>query len=365
MSSTAIWIIRAGFVALIAAIPFAVDAFWLNMAILALIYSLVVYSVVILTGFTGLLSFGQAGFVGLGAYTYGVLTVKGVSPAAAAACGVLLPTLVGFLLALPAARLRGHYMAIGTLGFGILVGQLLNNMVGVTRGPMGLLGIKSFGFDRVTWFYVVLCISLLVMAALEYLDRRTFLGVVLKSVKYDEISAAASGIGVFGIKLIALLGLGLAGRVLRRAARGLYALPDAGPVRQRRVVPLSDDGGGRRCRQRQRRADRVPHPDRRAGSLARLRRDQCAAVDLRRHGAVRAVVSAGRNRRSDRPPGCQARRAGAPSKQARCRWMAKLHPGAHRDRIRCCSSQAFQNASVACRRCRASISSGVPAKSMA
>jgi branched-chain amino acid transport system permease protein len=203
MSKTSIWILCAASIAVIAAIPWVVDAFWLNMTILALIYSLVVYSVVILTGFTGLLSFGQAGFVGLGAYAYGVLTVKGVSPAAAAACGLLLPTVVGFLLALPAARLRGHYMAIGTLGFGILVGQLLNNMVDVTRGPMGLLGIKSFGFDRVTWFYVVLSISLIVVAALEYLDRRTFLGVILKSVKYDEISAAACGIGVFGIKLIA------------------------------------------------------------------------------------------------------------------------------------------------------------------
>jgi branched-chain amino acid transport system permease protein len=202
MSKTLIWILRAGAVAAIAAIPGVVDAFWLNMAILALIYSLVVYSVVVLTGFTGLLSFGQAGFVGLGAYAYGVLTVKGISPATAAACGLLLPTVVGFFLALPAARLRGHYMAIGTLGFGILVGHLLNNMVDVTRGPMGLLGIKSFGFDRVTWFYVVLSISLIIMAALEYLDRRTFLGVILKSVKYDEISAAACGIGVFGIKLI-------------------------------------------------------------------------------------------------------------------------------------------------------------------
>ena len=203
MSETSIWILRAAVVVLIATIPWVMDPFWLNMAILALIYSLVVYSVVVLTGFAGLLSFGQAGFVGLGAYAYGVLTVKGVSPAAAAACGLLLPTVVGFLLALPAARLRGHYMAIGTLGFGILVGQMINNMVDVTRGPMGLLGIKSFGFDRVTWFYIVLSISLIVMAALEYLDRRTFLGVVLKSVKYDEISAAACGIGVFGIKLIA------------------------------------------------------------------------------------------------------------------------------------------------------------------
>ncbi|MBO0765930.1 MAG: branched-chain amino acid ABC transporter permease [Hyphomicrobiaceae bacterium] len=203
MSDAAAWIVRVVFVAFLAATPFMVDAYWLNMAILALIYALVVYSITVLTGFAGLLSFGQAGFVGLGAYVYGVMTVKGVPPAAAAAWGVVLPTAVGFLLGLPAARLRGHYMAIGTLGFGVLVAQLLNNMVDVTRGPMGLLGIKSFGLDRVSWFYCVLAIAMAVLAALEHVDRRTFLGVVLKSVKYDEISAAACGIGVFGVKLLA------------------------------------------------------------------------------------------------------------------------------------------------------------------
>ncbi|MEP9376431.1 branched-chain amino acid ABC transporter permease [Aquabacter sp. CN5-332] len=203
MSDASIWLIRILFVAFLAAIPFMVDAYWLNMAILALIYSLVVYSITVLTGFTGLLSFGQAGFVGLGAYIYGVMSVKGVPPVAAAAWGIVLPTIVGFLLGLPAARLRGHYMAIGTLGFGVLVAQLLNNMVDVTRGPMGLLGIKSFGLDRVTWFYCVLALALVLLAALEYLDRRTFLGVVLKSVKYDEISASACGVGVFGVKLLA------------------------------------------------------------------------------------------------------------------------------------------------------------------
>ncbi len=203
MSETSAWILRALFVAVLATLPFLVNGYWLNMAILALIYSLVVYSITVLTGFTGLLSFGQAGFVGLGGYTYGVLSVKGVDPAAAAAWGLLVPTVAGFLLGLPAARLRGHYLAIGTLGFGVLVGQMLNNMVDVTRGPMGLLGIKSFGFDRVTWFYFVLALAVGLCAALEYLDRRTFLGVVLKSVKYDEISASASGIGVFAVKLLA------------------------------------------------------------------------------------------------------------------------------------------------------------------
>lgn len=193
--------IRLAFIALLAALPYLVDTFWLNMLILALIYSLVVFSINVLTGFAGLLSFGQAGFVGAGAYTYGVLTVGGTSPGLAALAGIALPTVLGFLLGLPAARLKGHYLAIGTLGFGVLMAQLLNNMVDVTRGPMGLLGIKSIGLSRTEWYYLLLAFALVVMAGLTLLERRAFLGVVMKSVKYDEVSAAASGIGTFGVKL--------------------------------------------------------------------------------------------------------------------------------------------------------------------
>jgi branched-chain amino acid transport system permease protein len=186
-----------------AALPLLVDSYWLNMLTLALIYSLAVFSINLLTGFAGLLSFGQAGFVGLGAYTYGILSVSGVPQAGAALAGLALPTAAGVLLALPAARLKGHYLAIGTLGFGVLIGQGLNNMVGVTRGPMGLLGIRSIGFDRTEWFYGALLVSLAVMLGLDALERRTYLGLMLKSIKYDETSARASGIGVFNVKLFA------------------------------------------------------------------------------------------------------------------------------------------------------------------
>src|SRR5262249_50947361 len=135
--------LRLSVVVLLAVLPLILSAYWINLLTLALIYSLAVYSINLLSGFTGLLSFGQAAFVGLGAYTYGVLTVSRMPPLAAAAAGMLLPGVVGALLALPAARLKGQYMAIGTLGFGVLVAQLLNNLVAVTRGPMGLLGIRS------------------------------------------------------------------------------------------------------------------------------------------------------------------------------------------------------------------------------
>src|SRR6202790_3316137 len=121
-------------VAILAALPLTFGTFWINMVITALIFSLAVFSVNLLTGLTGLLSFGQAGFVGIGAYTLGVLAKQGHPPMLAGLYGVLLAMLCGFLLGLPAARLKGHYLAIGTLGFGILIYQLLTNSVDITRG---------------------------------------------------------------------------------------------------------------------------------------------------------------------------------------------------------------------------------------
>ena len=155
------------FVAVMATLPFVLGANWVNTLTRAWISSLAVFSINLLTGVAGLLSFGQAGFVGLGAYTYGVLAVAGVSPALAVGAALLLSTAVGFLLALPAARLKGSYLAIGTLGFGVLVAQLLNNMVDVTRGPMGLLAIPSFGRDRTAWYFAAMTASLLTMAGLR------------------------------------------------------------------------------------------------------------------------------------------------------------------------------------------------------
>ena len=189
--------------AVMLAVPFFATQFWLNMLVLALIYSIAVSSITVLTGYVGLLSFGQAGFVGVGAYSYGVLSVAHVPAVLCALAGLVLPTVLGLLLALPAARLKGHYLAIGTLGFGVLIGQLLNNMVGVTRGPMGLLGIHAVVVDRTVWYYAMLGLSLALVGLLHLVERHSFLGVVLKSIKHDEISASTSGVGAFHVKLLA------------------------------------------------------------------------------------------------------------------------------------------------------------------
>src|SRR6202795_2232167 len=158
-------------VAILAALPLTFGAFWINMVITALIFSLAVFSVNLLTGLTGLLSFGQAGFVGIGAYTLGVLAKQGHPPMLAGLYGVLLAMLSGFLLGLAAARVKGPYLAIGTLGFGILVYQLLTNSVDLTRGPMGLVGIPTGGLDKKSWHLIMLCVCLAMLAALAYIDR--------------------------------------------------------------------------------------------------------------------------------------------------------------------------------------------------
>jgi len=220
-------LVGAALIAL-AALPLTFGLFWINMVIMALIFSLVVFSINLLTGLTGLLSFGQAGFVGIGAYTLGVLAKQGHPPLLAGLYGVLLAMACGFLLGLPAARLKGHYLAIGTLGFGILILQLLTNSVEITRGPMGLVGIPTGGISKETWYLIMLAICLAVLGALAYIDRHSVVGVVLKMVRHDEIAAQASGINIFAVKLIAFTvsaGLaGLAGALLAAYVR--FLTPD-------------------------------------------------------------------------------------------------------------------------------------------
>ena len=263
-------VLLIGAIAILAALPLTFGTFWINMVITALIFSLAVFSVNLLTGLTGLLSFGQAGFVGIGAYTLGVLAKQGHPPILAGLYGVLLAMLCGFLLGLPAARLKGHYLAIGTLGFGILVYQLLTNSVEVTRGPMGLIGIPTGGVDKQTWYLIMLCVCLTVLAALAYIDRYSALGVILKMVRHDEIAAQASGINTFAVKLIAFTAsAGLAG------LSGACSPPMSGSSRpicsMSGVLSLHDDGGRGRHRQSAGRHHREPdaHHDPRRPADAR------------------------------------------------------------------------------------------------
>ncbi len=184
------------------------------------------------------------------------MTVAHYPPVLAAVAGVMLAAGMGLLLGLPAARLRGHYLAICTLAFGILVAQVLNNAVSITRGPMGMLGIRSFPLDRAQWYYLLLGLDVLAIAVINLIDRHLYIGVVLKSVKHDEISASASGVGTFRVKLAMFtLSAALAGfSGVLLAAYVRFLTPDLFLPAESFRVP--DDGSRGRRRQCDRRADR-------------------------------------------------------------------------------------------------------------
>ena len=180
----------------------------------SLVISLILYIAVlgldVLMGYAGQVSLGHAGFMAVGAYCAAILaTSYGWPPVTAIAAAIILSVLCAFLLALATGRLRGHYLALATLTFGLLIDSLAVGMVDLTGGPSGLVGIPSFqvgafAFDTpVRMYYFALILAAVLVLALEGGMRMSF-GRALKSVRSDQLAAAALGVNVSRIKIVAL-----------------------------------------------------------------------------------------------------------------------------------------------------------------
>src|SRR3954463_15711744 len=161
-------------------------------------------------GYAGQLNLGQSAFYGIGAYVSTLLITKlGVPFWASFAAGVALAGLAGMLLALFAVRLRGHYLAIASLGFAVITYQILLNWISLTQGPLGIyaipppppIGPVSFR-NPVALFYLVAAFTLLVYFILDQLVRSP-IGEALTAVREDDISAASLGINAAAWKVFA------------------------------------------------------------------------------------------------------------------------------------------------------------------
>src|ERR1700709_395662 len=126
--------------ALLVAFPLAVDnPYYIHLLETIMIYAILLFGLDIVVGYTGQVSLGHAGLFGVGAYTAGGLVIKLGAPlmgALIAAIGVT--AIFGALLALPALRVTGPYLAMVTLAFGTIVQILINEMTFLTEGPLGL-----------------------------------------------------------------------------------------------------------------------------------------------------------------------------------------------------------------------------------
>lgn len=183
---------------------------FLQSLVIALILFIAVLGLDVLMGYAGQVSLGHAGFMAIGGYCAAILaTSYGWSPLLAVFAAIVLSILCALLLGLATARLRGHYLALATLTFGLLVDSLAVGLVEVTGGPSGLVGIPAFeiaGFSFDTplrMYYFMLALSAALVVALGGGVRLGF-GRALKAVRSDQLAAAALGINVGRMKMAAL-----------------------------------------------------------------------------------------------------------------------------------------------------------------
>ena len=220
----------------VALIPTVVHSdYILNLCGVAGIYAIVVMGLGILLGFTGQMSLAQAAFFGIGAYTSGWFTVNLGWPVwPAMGLAVVLSALVGFAVGYPCLRLSGHYLALATIGFGIIAQLVLINWKSVTNGSDGMTGIPppqigSFVFDTYGRYYYLVLVAVLVCAYVAWRIKTTRVGRALEAIRENEIAARATGIDATRYKIIAfvLAGAyaGLAGSLLAHDTK--FLSPDS------------------------------------------------------------------------------------------------------------------------------------------
>jgi len=193
---------------------------------LAGIYVIVSLSLNLITGFTGQLSLGHAGFMCVGAYTTAISIIKfGMPIPIALILGGLMTGLFGLAIGVPTLRLRGDYLAITTLGFGEIIRVIIVNLDSLTGGAAGLKGIPTFSntgdfildaIIRFSWVYVVM---ILVIAVVHNLINSSQ-GRAIISIREDDIASTSMGVNVAYYKVYAFtLSAFIAG-----VGGGLYAI---------------------------------------------------------------------------------------------------------------------------------------------
>lgn len=201
--------------------------FVLTIATQAAIWALLAASWDLLSGYTGQISFGHAGFFALGAYGAAVSTKHaGVSPWLGLLVGAGVAAAIGLLTGFPALRLRGHYLALVTLGLAEIIRLVAQNWLDLTGGPFGIHDFRSFPglpagalVHRQAMYLVVVAIVVVSVAVMYHVCERTSAGQAFRAIREDEVLAQTLGIDTTRYKLLAFaLSSAFAG-----LAGGLYA----------------------------------------------------------------------------------------------------------------------------------------------
>lgn len=188
-------------------LPLWAENYYIDVAVLAGIYIILAIGLNVMIGYAGLLNLGFAAFYAIGAYSSALFMTKfGLGFWNALSLSLILTAISGFLLAFPALRLRGDYLAIVTLGFGEIVRIVLNNWDELTNGPKGITGIPHPNFfninHRVLSYYIIIILLAFVIFVVEKLNKSR-IGRAWLAIREDEIAAQTMGIDTTKMKLLA------------------------------------------------------------------------------------------------------------------------------------------------------------------
>ena len=175
--------------------------FYYEIAILSMFNAMICIGLNLLMGYAGQVSLGHGAFAGLGAYITVILaTTYGFSPMVSLFLSVIVMAIFAFIISKPILKLQGHYLAMATLGTGIIINIILNNEYEITGGTDGM-GVASFsilGFvfeENYQWYALSAVILVFLIWTFENLINSPF-GRVLRSIKDSQKAATSVGIDV-------------------------------------------------------------------------------------------------------------------------------------------------------------------------
>jgi branched-chain amino acid transport system permease protein len=201
------------------------NPYLLYVADTGLVYALAVLGLVVLVGYTGLLSLGQVAFYAVGAYSSALLSLRLHFPVWGAIAGAMaIAALWGVLVGLPSFKLEGPFLVIITIGFAEIVRLFVLNAQALTGGPFGLSQIAPLAVGSLklntpqTFYYFIVLLDLVVVGGVMRL-RGSRVGRAMRAVRDDELAAGAMGINVQLYKVTAFV----VSAVLAGLSGALYA----------------------------------------------------------------------------------------------------------------------------------------------
>ena len=179
-----------------------------NAFITAMIFSIFAASWDLLCGVTGQVSFGHAAFFGIGGYACGALiTTLGFHWFPAIIFGGIFAVLFGLIIAVPCLRLKGPYLALGTLAFSLLIYELfrMNGLEDLFWGEQGIIQIFPFLVMDIVERFLVILIFMIVCVVIMLAIFNSRLGTIFQAIRDDEVATEAAGIHTTKYKLIAFM----------------------------------------------------------------------------------------------------------------------------------------------------------------